>query len=235
MTPVRTESKPPDRLVRSAGIVSVAIALSRVTGLVREMLFARFFGAGLVYDAFAIGFRIPNLTRDLFAEGALSSAFVPIFTKYLTTKGKAEARELYNLVATTLILIVGALCVLGMIFSPQLVELFASPFHKVPGKFELAVSLTRIMFPFLLLVALAAQSYGRFEFHRSVRRTGRFVHLLQHRIRRLWPHPGLPSRSTDRDAAYLRDGVGRGNRRRTATRISDPVSCPQGFCLSSAN
>ncbi len=134
--------------------------MSRVTGLVREMVFAYFFGAGLVNDAFNVGFRIPNLTRDLFAEGALSSAFVPVFTKYLTTKGKAEARELYNLVATTLILVVGVLCILGMIFSPQLVNLFASAFHKVPGKFELAVTLTRIMFPFLLLVALAAQAMG---------------------------------------------------------------------------
>jgi hypothetical protein len=131
--------------------VSVAIALSRVTGLVREMVFARFFGAGLVYDAFSVAFRIPNLTRDLFAEGALSSAFVPVFTKYLTTRSKVEARELYNLVATALILVVGAVCLLGMIFSPQLVNLFAAPIHKVPGKFELAVALTRIMFPFLLL------------------------------------------------------------------------------------
>ena len=147
-------------LVRSAGIVSIAIALSRITGLVRERVMAHFFGAGMIYDAFLVGFRIPNLTRDLFAEGALSSAFVPIFTRYLTTKGKPEARELYSLVASTLIVIVGLLCVLGMIFSPQLVELFASPFHKVPGKFELAVTLTRIMFPFLLLVALAAQAMG---------------------------------------------------------------------------
>ena len=159
--PAPQTAKPSDgKLVRSAGIVSVAIALSRVTGLVRESVMARYFGAGLIYDAFSVGFRIPNLTRDLFAEGALSSAFVPIFTRYLTTKGKAEARELYNLVATGLIVIVGLLCVLGMLFSPQLVELFASPFHRVPGKFELAVTLTRIMFPFLLLVALAAQAMG---------------------------------------------------------------------------
>ncbi len=106
MTAADTESKPPDRLVRSAGIVSIAIAMSRVTGLVRETIMAHFFGASAIYDAFLVGFRIPNLTRDLFAEGALSSAFVPVFTKYLTTKGKAEARELYNLVATTLILVV---------------------------------------------------------------------------------------------------------------------------------
>ena len=134
--------------------------LSRVTGLVREITFARLFGASLANDAFAIGFRIPNLTRDLFAEGALSSAFVPTFTAYLTTKGKQEAAHLSNLVATALILIVGAVCVAGMIFSPQLVALFAGKFAEVPGKFELAVSLTRVMFPFLLLVSLAAQAMG---------------------------------------------------------------------------
>jgi len=155
-------SAPEGKIVRSAGVVSIAIALSRVTGLLREAVMSRLFGAsaGPINDAFIVGFRIPNLTRDLFAEGALSSAFVPVFTRYLTTKGKPEARELYNLVATTLIVVVGFLCVLGMVLSPQLVELFASKFHEIPGKFELAVSLTRIMFPFLLLVALAAQAMG---------------------------------------------------------------------------
>jgi len=147
-------------VARSAGIASAAIFLSRITGLVRESVMSGLFGAGDDMDAFNIGFRIPNLTRDLFAEGALSSAFVPTFTKYLTTKGKEEARELYNLVATAILLIVGLLCIAGMVFSPQLVELFASSYHEVPGKFELTVRLTRIMFPFLLVVALAAQAMG---------------------------------------------------------------------------
>ena len=154
-----TESKH-ESVVRSAGVVSAAIFLSRITGLVREIAMARLFGAGQVYDAFLLGFRIPNLTRDLFAEGALSSAFVPIFTKYLTTKGKREAAELSNLVATALIVVVGLMCVLGMIFSPQLVNLLAPGFADVPGKFPLSVKLTRMMFPFLLLVALAAQAMG---------------------------------------------------------------------------
>jgi putative peptidoglycan lipid II flippase len=149
-----------ESLVRSAGVVSAAVFLSRITGLVREIAMARLFGAGQVYDAFLLGFRIPNLTRDLFAEGALSSAFVPIFTKYLSTKGKQEAGELSNLVATSLLVVVGLLCVLGMIFSPLLVHLLAPGYADVPGKFELAVKLTRIMFPFLLLVALAAQAMG---------------------------------------------------------------------------
>ena len=146
--------------MRSAGVVSAAVFLSRITGLVREMIMARLFGAGQSYDAFLLGFRIPNLTRDLFAEGALSSAFVPVFTQYLATKGKREASELSSLVATALLIVVGAICVLGMIFSPQLVWLLASGFAKVPGKFELAVTLTRIMFPFLMLVALSAQAMG---------------------------------------------------------------------------
>ena len=134
--------------------------MSRVTGLMREIVMARLFGAGFVYDAFLLGFRIPNLTRDLFAEGALSSAFVPIFSQTLAQKGRKEAAVLSNLVATALILIVGVFCVLGVIFSPALVELLAEGFHNVPGKFDLAVHMTRIMFPFLLLVALAAQAMG---------------------------------------------------------------------------
>ncbi|HTS50268.1 MAG TPA: murein biosynthesis integral membrane protein MurJ [Bryobacteraceae bacterium] len=151
---------PAESVVRSAGIVSVAVAMSRVTGLMREIVMARLFGAGFIYDAFLLGFRIPNLTRDLFAEGALSSAFVPIFSQTLAQKGRKEAAVLSNLVATALILIVGAFCVLGVIFSPALVDLLAEGFRRVPGKFDLAVHMTRIMFPFLLLVALAAQAMG---------------------------------------------------------------------------
>ena len=153
-------------LVRSAGVVSAAVLLSRLTGLVREIAMARLFGAGVAMDAFVIGFRIPNLTRDLFAEGALSSAFVPTFTNYLTTKSKQEAAHLSNLVATALIIFVGAICAAGMIWSRQLVAVFAGKFAEVPGKFDLAVTLTRTMFPFLLLVALAAQAMGALNANR---------------------------------------------------------------------
>jgi putative peptidoglycan lipid II flippase len=136
------------------------MGMSRVTGLLREIVMARLFGAGFIYDAFLLGFRIPNLTRDLFAEGALSSAFVPIFTQTLEHKGRKEAAILSNLVATALILVVGLFCLVGIVFAPFWVDLLASGFHQVPGKFELAVKLTRIMFAFLLLVALAAQAMG---------------------------------------------------------------------------
>ncbi len=150
-----------ENVVRSAGIASIAVLASRITGLMREVVLARQFGAGEAYDAFLLGFRIPNLTRDLFAEGALSSAFVPTFTHYLSTRSKREAAELSNLVATAIIVIVGLMCLLGMVFSPEIVDLLAANWRETaPGKFELAVRLTRIMFPFLLLVALAAQAMG---------------------------------------------------------------------------
>ncbi|MCZ2152936.1 MAG: murein biosynthesis integral membrane protein MurJ [Bryobacterales bacterium] len=148
------------RIVRSAGIVSGAVALSRVTGLLREVVMATLFGAGPMMDAFILAFRIPNLMRDLFAEGALSSAFVPTFTQYLAERGKRQAALLAQLVSTAIILFVGGICLLGMLFTPQFVNLLASEFHAVPGKYEMAVSLTRIMFPFLLLVSLAAQAMG---------------------------------------------------------------------------
>ena len=110
---------------RSAGTVSAAVFLSRITGVVREMAMARLFGAGQAYDAFLLGFRIPNLARNLFAEGALSSAFVPTFTRYLATKGKRAAAELSDLTATMLLAIAGAACLAGMVFSPALVRLMA--------------------------------------------------------------------------------------------------------------
>ena len=145
-------------LLRSAGVVSVATLLSRLTGLVREVAMARLFGAGAAYDAFLTAVRIPNLSRNLFAEGALSSAFVPTFTEALTTGTAQQAAELASAVATALTLAAGAFCIVGMILSPQLVRLLAPGFARLPGKFELTVLLTRAMFPFLLLVALAAEA-----------------------------------------------------------------------------
>lgn len=148
------------RIFRSAGLVSAALMVSRVTGVAREMIMARLFGAGQAYDAFLLGSRIPNLARDLLAEGALSSAFIPVFTRCLATQGKREAGELAQVAGTALLAVSGAVCALGIVFTPQLVWLLAPGFAQVPGKFELAVRLTRIMFPFLALVALAAQAMG---------------------------------------------------------------------------
>ncbi|MBE0660051.1 MAG: murein biosynthesis integral membrane protein MurJ, partial [Bryobacteraceae bacterium] len=132
-----------------------------MSGLVREGVLSRLFGAGSALDAFVVGFRIPNLTRDLFAEGALSSAFVPTFVDYLQNRDKKEAAHLANLVATSIILLVGAICVLGVFISPWLVGLVTPGWvDSAPEKYRQAVLLTQIMFPFLLLVALAAQAMG---------------------------------------------------------------------------
>ncbi len=152
--------KPVPPFFRAAGTISAAISLSRIAGMVREIVMARLFGAGEIYDAFLLGMRIPNLARNLFAEGALSSAFVPVFSQYLAVRGRKAAAGLFSAVVTALVLAVTAVCVAGMVFSPQLVDLLAPGFAAVPGKRELAVLLTRIMFPFLALVALAAQAMG---------------------------------------------------------------------------
>ena len=135
---------------------------SRVLGLVREMVFAYFFGASKSFatDAYVMAFRIPNLLRDLFAEGALSSAFVPVFSDYLVNKDEKEAFRLSNLVATALIVVLGLCVLLGIVFAEPLVALIAPGFRADPAKFELTVRLTRIMMPFILLVALAAQAMG---------------------------------------------------------------------------
>jgi putative peptidoglycan lipid II flippase len=111
------QSAAPDKhkFFRSAGIVSAAVLLSRITGMVREVVMARLFGASAANDAFQLAFRIPSLTRNLFAEGALSSAFVPVITRSHATEGKREAVDLSNLVATAVFLVVAPLSVLVMI------------------------------------------------------------------------------------------------------------------------
>jgi putative peptidoglycan lipid II flippase len=133
---------------------------SRLLGLVREQVLAAIFGAGNAMDAFLVAFRIPNLVRDLFAEGAMSAAFVPTFTRHLTQHGKASAWRLANLVITALLLITGLLVVLGVVFAGPLVTAFAADFAAEPGKLELTVTLTRVMLPFLPLVAVAAATMG---------------------------------------------------------------------------
>jgi putative peptidoglycan lipid II flippase len=147
-------------LARSAGHVSLAVFLSRLLGLVREQVIAWLFGAGMATDAFVVAFRIPNLLRDLFAEGALSSAFVTVFTDYETRRSKEDVARLVNNVFTCLSIVVSAVVIMGMAFSDGLVHLLAPDFALVPGKFELTRNLTIIMFPFLLLVSLAALLMG---------------------------------------------------------------------------
>ena len=133
---------------------------SRVLGVVREQVLAALFGAGNAMDAYNVAFRIPNLVRDLFAEGAMSSAFVPTFTRTLTTSGKETAWRLGNHIVNALLVITGVLVLLAMIFAPQIVTAFAGDYAAVPGKLDLTILLTRIMLPFLTFVALAAAVMG---------------------------------------------------------------------------
>lgn len=148
------------QVARFAGVVSAAVGVSRITGLAREMILAHLFGAGYSFDAFSLAFRIPNVTRELFAEGALASAFIPSFAATLQKDGRDKAAELFTAVSSATITVVGMFCALGMVFAPQIVHLLAPGFAAVPGKTELAVTLTRIMFPFLLVISLAAQASG---------------------------------------------------------------------------
>jgi putative peptidoglycan lipid II flippase len=147
-------------VARNAGIVSLAVMASRVLGLVRDQVFAALFGAGLQYDAFLAAFRIPNLLRDLFAEGALSAAFVTTFAQVFERKGQNEAIRLSNRVATLIIIVIGAISVIAWFEARSIVRVLAPGFFDVPGKADLTTQLTRIMIPFLLLVALAAQAMG---------------------------------------------------------------------------
>jgi putative peptidoglycan lipid II flippase len=133
---------------------------SRVLGLVRDQVLAFLFGAGDMMDAYNIAFRIPNLVRDLFAEGAMSAAFVPTFTRTLTNEGRERAWRLGNLVVNALLLATGLIVAAGMVFAGPITTAFASAYAEVPGKLELTVLLTRVMFPFLALVAVATALMG---------------------------------------------------------------------------
>lgn len=151
-------SEPRPSLLKSAGSISIATAMSRVLGLARDQVQSYYFGAGIVTDAFLAAFRIPNLLRDLFAEGALSSAFVPTFTAARTLEGDEAAWRLARRVLTVLIVILGAVTVAIALGAPWIMRVYAAGF--APDKMALAVSMTRILAPFLLAVALASVAMG---------------------------------------------------------------------------
>lgn len=158
----KTESVQPKKtsVARSAAIMGIATFLSRIAGLVREQTFAYLFGAGKWTDAFNVAFKIPNLLRDLFAEGAMSAAFVPTFNSILQKEGEEKAFRLTNLTFCAILIIVGTLTALGMILSPYIVQILAPQFINDPEKFNVTVTMTRIMFPFLLVISWAAISMG---------------------------------------------------------------------------
>jgi putative peptidoglycan lipid II flippase len=147
-------------VARAAGTVTVATMISRVLGVGREMVMARYFGAGFFTDAFNIAYRVPNLFRDLFAEGALSSAFVPTFIRELNQGGPERAWALANRLVSTLLVVLGALALVFAFFAKGFVYILAAGYADTPGKMELTIQMTRILSPFLLFVALAAVAMG---------------------------------------------------------------------------
>ena len=158
--PPASPSPPGRAAARAVGMISAATMLSRVLGLVREQFFAALLGASWLADAFNVAFRIPNLLRDLFAEGALAQAFVPTFKAAFKRDGKAQAYTLANRVAGTALVVVGLIVIAGAALAPGIVQAMAGDFAEVPGKLELTILLTRIMMPFLAIVSLSAVAMG---------------------------------------------------------------------------
>jgi len=153
----RNSSSP---LARSAGAIGAATLTSRILGLVRDQVLAYYFGAGDAMDAFRIAFRLPNVLRDLFAEGAMSAALVPTFARAVASGGKPRAWQVGNNVINLMIAVTSVFVLAGIMFASPLVKLYAGDFSRVPGKLELTIALTRLMFPFLTMVTVAAVAMG---------------------------------------------------------------------------
>jgi putative peptidoglycan lipid II flippase len=163
-----TSSNTPEntpKLLKSTSVVSGMTLLSRILGLVRDIVFARLFGAGIVMDAFFVAFKIPNIFRRFFAEGAFSQSFVPVFTEYDETRSQAEIKDLVDRVTGTLGLILLVMTVIGVVAAPVLISVFGmgwlwSPVPEDADKFALAVDMLRLTFPYLFFVSLVALAGG---------------------------------------------------------------------------
>jgi putative peptidoglycan lipid II flippase len=147
-------------IAKAAGLIGAATFSSRILGFLRDMVLARLFGATAAADAFFVAYRIPNLLRELFAEGSMSSAFIPVFTEYHTLRAKQDAWELASAVFTTLLTILTAVTLAGMLAAPAIVWLLAPGFHDEPAQLLMTTRLTQIMFPYLLFISLAALAMG---------------------------------------------------------------------------
>lgn len=147
-------------LLRTLATISSMTMLSRITGLIRDMLFAKLVGAGAFADAYNMAFRIPNLLRRIFAEGAFSQAFVPILAEYKNQQEPGASNTLVNAVATILVWCLLLISVIGVIGAPLLVYLLASGFIEHPEKFHATVVMTRIMFPYIGMISLVALAGG---------------------------------------------------------------------------
>ncbi|MFQ5990173.1 MAG: murein biosynthesis integral membrane protein MurJ [Candidatus Methylomirabilales bacterium] len=144
----------------AASVVGGATLVSRVLGYVRDMIIAYAFGAGLAADAFFVAFRIPNMGRELLGEGALSAAFIPVFTEALTRRGRPSAFRLAATAFWTMALVLVVICALGIVGAPVLVNLMAFGWRVDPEKLALTIDLTRTMFPYLFFIGLTALMMG---------------------------------------------------------------------------
>ncbi|MDD2318723.1 MAG: murein biosynthesis integral membrane protein MurJ [Geobacteraceae bacterium] len=147
-------------IARAAGVMGVATILSRIMGMVRDMVVSRLFGAGFATDAFFAAFQIPNMLRRFFAEGALTSAFVPTFSEWYTQRGKDEARELANVCFSLLTAVMAVVTLLGIVFSPFIVSVMFPGFQAEPNKLQLTILLNRLMFPYIFFISLVALCMG---------------------------------------------------------------------------
>ena len=167
-TPPGTPADKAPSLLRSGLVVSIMTMLSRILGMVRDVVIASYFGAKPEADAFFVAFKIPNFLRRLFAEGAFAQAFVPVLSEYRTRHALAEVQNLVNRVSGTLAVTLAGITLLGVAGAPVLMLLFAPGFHDQAEKLALATDMLRITFPYLFLISLAAlcsailNSYGRF-------------------------------------------------------------------------
>jgi len=148
------------QIARAAGLVGFFTLISRMAGLVRDAVVGFYFGTGMAADAFFVAFRIPNLLRRFVAEGAMSTAFIPVFTDYLTNRSRREAVEAASAVATVMAILLTGITVIGIVFAPFWTALFAPGFLDDPGKFELTVTLTRWVFPYIFVISLVALTSG---------------------------------------------------------------------------
>src|SRR3989344_3389868 len=147
-------------IIKSTTLISLGTLSSRVLGFVRDIIIAKLLGTASHADAFFVAFRIPNLFRDLVGEGATNSAFVPVFSQY---EAKNDKAELWNFVSVFLVLslmVLSLITVLGIIFAPVIVRVMAPGFLPEPEKLQTTIFLTRIMFPYLILIGLTAYAMG---------------------------------------------------------------------------
>lgn len=147
-------------IARPAGTVAFFTFLSRILGLIRDMVVAFSFGAASHADAFFVAFRIPNMLRRMVAEGALTASFLPVYVDYLENREPEDARQVVDIAFTVLTAALVFITLTGVVLSPWIIRLFAPGFLGVPGKFELAVSLNRIVFPYIFFVSLVALCMG---------------------------------------------------------------------------